>query len=102
MPLACADMISVRRSRRPRGQPRGDQDERDGRGVGQHVRGVGDQRQRVRGQAGHDLGGHERQDQGERTGEPPGVRPGNAGRRAVAMPVSSRHHLTISSLPKER
>jgi Ser/Thr protein kinase RdoA (MazF antagonist) len=100
--LGAPQPVGVAAGRRPGGQPRGDQHQRDGRGVGQHVRGVRDQRQGVRGQAGHDLAGHERQDQDKRSRQPPGARPGNAGRRAVAMPVSSRHHLTISSLLKDR
>jgi len=48
----------------------------------------------VRGQPRDDLPGHEGEDQRQGTGQPPGVRTGG---RAVRVPLSSRHHLTISS-----
>ena len=69
-------------ARRPRGQPRGDQRERQRAGVGEHVRGVGEQRQRVGEQARDDLGDHEREDQRERRREPPAV---GVGRHRVVV-----------------
>jgi purine-cytosine permease-like protein len=86
--LGAPQAVGVAAGRRPGRQPDGDQDQRDGRRVGQHVRGVGDQGEGVRGQAGRDLPGHERHDERERGRQPPGVRP---------VPVITRHHLTISS-----
>ena len=51
----------------PPREPRGEQRQRDGTGVREHVGGVGQQRQRVGQHTGHDLHGHqpEDQDQGE-------------------------------------
>ncbi len=92
--LRALEAVGVAAGRGPGGQPRGDQHERDGGGVRQHVRGVGDQGQGMGSQPGRDLPGHEEQNQGERSPQPPGVR---IGHRAVRMPLSSRHHLTISS-----
>jgi len=97
--LGALQPVGVPAGRRPGGQPRRDQHQRDGRGVGQHMRGIGDQRERVRRQASYDLSGHEGQDQRERAGQPPHIR---AGRRAVRVPVSSRCHLTKSSPTKDR
>ena len=92
--LGTLEAVGVSAGRRPRGQPAGDQHERDRRRVGQHVRRVGDQRERVRGQPRDDLAGHERQDQRQGSRQPPGV---VSWRRAMRMPVTSRHDLTISS-----
>jgi Ser/Thr protein kinase RdoA (MazF antagonist) len=97
--LGAFEPVGVPAGRRAGGQPCGHQHQRDRRGVGQHVRGVGDQCERMRGQARHDLPSHERQDQREGSGQPPRVR---AARRAVLMPVSSCHDLTISSPAKDR
>ena len=47
----------------PGREPRGDQRERDRAGVGEHVRRVREQRQRVGQDARHDLGEHEAEDQ---------------------------------------
>jgi hypothetical protein len=76
------------------GQPARDQHESDRRRVGQHVRRVGDQRERVRGYPRDNLAGHEGENQRQRSVQPPGV---GSRRRAMHMPVTSRHHLTISS-----
>src|SRR6266581_2238824 len=95
--LGALEAVGVAAGRRPGGQPRGDQHERDRRRVGQHVRRVGDQRERVRGHPRDDLAGHEGEDQRQGRGQPPGVRPFAPRRGAMHMPVTSRHHLTISS-----
>ena len=100
--LGPLEAVGVPAGRRPGGQPRGDQHERDRRGVGQHVRRVGDQRERVRGHPRDDLPGHEGEDQRQGSGQPPGVRPFDPGRRAMRMPVIRRHHLTISSAVRDR
>ena len=75
-------------ARRPgRRQPRGDQRQQaDRAGVGEHVRRVREQRQRVGQDARHDLHGHEAEDQAERHAEPLGV----AGRRVVVVMVGHR------------
>ena len=73
------------RARRPRGKPGGDQRERQRARVGEHVGGVGEQRQRARDQARDDLRDHEAEDQRERRGEPPAVRVGR--HRVVVMIV---------------
>ena len=52
--------------RRPRRQAQRHEGEPDRAGVGEHVRGVGEQRERVRQQARHDLDDHEAEDQPER------------------------------------
>ena len=90
MPLICAERISARPSPnvkmpagRARGEPRGDERERQRGGVGEHVRGVGEQRQRAREDARDHLGDHEREDQRERGTEPAVVRIG--GHRVVMM-----------------
>ena len=59
-----------RRLRGRRGEPHRDQRERDRGGVGEHVRGVGEQRERVRDDAGGDLDRHEQQDQRQRDRQP--------------------------------
>jgi Ser/Thr protein kinase RdoA (MazF antagonist) len=92
--LGALEAVGVPSGRRPRGQPRGDEYERDRRRVGQHVRRVGDQRERVRGDPRDNLAGHEGENQRQRSVQPPGV---GSRRRAMHMPVTSRHHLTISS-----
>lgn len=84
--LGALQPVGVAALRRPGGQLHRDQHQADGCRVGQHVRRVRDQRQRVGGQAGHDLGGHERDDQRERGTQPPRVAAG--GRPVpVAIPV---------------
>jgi NCS1 family nucleobase:cation symporter-1 len=88
--LGAFQAVGVPAAGRPGRQPGGDQHQRDRRGVGQHVRGVGDQRERVRGEARGDLPGHERHDQRQGSRQPPGVR---AGRGAVRVPAGSCHHL---------
>jgi hypothetical protein len=47
--LGALEPVGVSARRRPGGQPCREQHERDGGRVGQHVRGIGDQRERVRG-----------------------------------------------------
>ncbi len=59
---------------RARGQPRGDQRERQRAGVGEHVGRVGEQRQRAGDHARHHLGDHEGEDQPEGDREPAPVR----------------------------
>ena len=90
MPLICAreDLGAAEPERedpagRARGEPRGDERERQRGGVGEHVRGVGEQRQRAREDARDHLGDHEREDQRERGTEPAVVRIG--GHRVVMM-----------------
>jgi Ser/Thr protein kinase RdoA (MazF antagonist) len=100
--LGALEAVGVAAGRRPGGQPAGDQHERDRRRVGQHVRRVGDQRERVRGQPRDDLAGHEGEDQRQGRRQPPGARPFDSWRRAMRVPVTSRHHLTISSPIKDR
>ena len=51
---------------RAAGEPDRDQREADRRRVGEHVGGVGEQRQRVGDDPGHHLGGHEAEDQRQR------------------------------------
>ena len=72
-----------RAARRPRGQPGGDERERQRAGVGEHVGGVGEQRQRAGDHARDDLRDHEGEDQRERRGEPLAVRVGRD--RVVVM-----------------
>ena len=69
-PLTWAERISARprpKVNAPRGgraaSASGDQRQGDRAGVGEHVRGVGEQGQRAGQQAGHDLGHHEAEDQ---------------------------------------
>jgi Ser/Thr protein kinase RdoA (MazF antagonist) len=95
--LGPLEAVGVPAGRRPGGEPRCDQHEPYRRRVGQHVGRVGDQRERVRGQPRDDLAGHEGEDQCQGSGQPPGVRPFGPRGRAMRMPVTSRHHLTISS-----
>ena len=58
---------------RPPREPGGEQRERDRAGVGEHVRRVGEQGERVGEHARHDLHGHKPEDQRERDGQAPGV-----------------------------
>jgi hypothetical protein len=59
--------------RRLASEPRREQGQRDRPGVGQHVRGIREQRQGVGKDARHDLGGHQAEDQREGEYETPGV-----------------------------
>jgi hypothetical protein len=72
--------------RRARRQPHGDQRQGDRAGVGEHVRGVGEQRQRRRQQAADDLENHEAGDERQRQPEPAQV---GVGRRRVVVMVST-------------
>ena len=79
-PLACAERISSRRkpnvsapAGRARGQAQREQREAERAGVGEHVAGVGEQRQRVRDHPGGDLARHHDQDQRQRPPQPRGV-----------------------------
>ena len=55
--------------RGPGGQVDRPQGQHDGRGVGEHVPGIGDQRQGLGDDPDNDLGGHERHDQRQRPGQ---------------------------------
>ena len=84
--MICAERISARPKPNvkapvagPRGEPRGDEREPDRGRVGEHVRGVGQQRQRPGEQARDDLDGHEAGDERERDRQPAAV--GVRGRR---------------------
>ena len=87
-------------SGRSLGYPRSRDRERQGTGIGEHVRGVGDEGERVREQAGRDLGCHEHEHHGERGREPApigGCRPG------VVVPVRAHPihcHTTPDHTPK--
>ena len=81
-----------RAARRPRRQRDRHQREADRGRVGEHVRGVGEQRERVRDDADADLDGHERDDQPEREREPArsaSARTVVAGARRDACPRSA-------------
>jgi hypothetical protein len=83
-----------RASRGTGGKAQRDQRKSERAGVGEHVSGVGQQRERVRDHAGCDLDAHERDDQREREGQPAAV-----GLRAYAGGVSDvgvGHRLTIA------
>ena len=58
---------------RPRDEPDHHERQHERAGVGEHVRGVREQRERVREDSGDDLDGHEADDQAERDPQPPGV-----------------------------
>ena len=75
---------------RPAGERGGGEGEADGAGVGEHVGGVGEQRQRVGDEAGDDLDDHEAEDQPEREPELAAVRVGGD-RVAVVVGVVVRH-----------
>ena len=78
------------------GQPQREQREADRGGVGEHVRRVGEQRERVRDHAGRHLDGHEGDDQAERDRQPAAVR---VGADAMGVPgVIMSHRLTIRSI----
>ena len=80
-------------------QAQREQREADRGGVGEHVRRVGEQRQRVRDHTGRDLHGHERQDQAERDRQLAAV---GVGGRCVGVPgVVVGHQPTIRSIPTE-
>ena len=79
-PFSCAERISARRkpnvklaARRAPREPRREQGERDRAGVGEHVSRVGEQRERVGQDAGHDLDRHQAEDQGEGERQAPRV-----------------------------
>ena len=69
--------------RRPRGEPEREQREADRAGVGEHVRRVGEEGERVRQDARRHLGHHEAEDQPERDPEAPPVRVGRDRMRVV-------------------
>ena len=89
-PLTWAERISARPSPnvkraagRPGREPRRDQRERDRAGVGEHVRGVGEQRERVGQQARDDLDDHEARIS-------PSATPASGGRRRAPARASAR------------
>ena len=91
IPLACADRTSARLNpnvHAPAAGPLGESDRQQARGqgagVGQHVTGVRQQRQRMTGEGHDDLEDQERGDQSERDGDEPAVR---AGGHAMPVPV---------------
>ena len=71
--LQAAQPVGVPAAGRPPGDPGRDDRQADGGGIGDHVRRVGQQRERVRRHPGHDLARHERHDERRGRRQPPGV-----------------------------
>ncbi len=94
MPFAWAARISTRPKpnvqiplARRRGDPRGDEGAGERGGVGEHVAGVGEKRERAGEDPGDDLAGHEREDQREGDPECPAILLAAPQAVGVRMPV---------------
>ena len=95
--IDAGEPVGVGAARRPPRDPRRHDRQSQRTGVGEHVRGVGDQRQRMGEQPGDDLGDHEREHHRERGREPAPI---GGCRPAVVMPVrSSSHPLSHNAMP---
>ena len=78
--LGAPEAERERARRGPRGEARRDEREPDRGGVGEHVRGVGEQRERAGQQARDDLDAHEAGDERQRDGQPAAVGVARTGR----------------------
>ena len=90
--LGALEAVGHRALGRPRRQPQRDQRQRERGRVGEHVRGVGEQRQRLGEDAGHDLDGHQAEQQAERDPQPPGRGVGRRVRMPVVVVVAHDFH----------
>ena len=97
--LGALEPVGEAAAGRALGQAQREQGEPDRDRVGEHVRRVREQRQRVGDDAGGHLGRHEREDQRQRRGQPARVRVGRGG---VGVRVSGRHPTIMASAAAPR